>query len=267
MREPLTTLEINESIQYAALIQSALLPDIIKFQKCFPDSYILFRPLDLVSGDFYWFQKRKNRIAVVAADCTGHGVPGAFMSVLGISYLNQITSTTIPLSNKILDILREYVMKALNQDGHMPVRREGIDMTVCVFDLEKKHIEISGAMNPVFYFKNNNLFQIKGDRMPVGIHALEEESFSRQIIPFSEVDWIYLFSDGYADQFGGPEGKKLKSQGFRNLLTDVKSLSGEDQHKTLLIKLYEWIGQNEQIDDILLIGINLQSITYEAQIF
>ena len=267
MRSFLSKEDIQESIRYAAIIQSALLPDLSLFEKYFPGSFIFFRPRDIVSGDFYWFHRKKNRIAAVAADSTGHGVPGAFMSIMGINYLNQITSACIPHSNVILNQLREYVMKAFSNNGTECMRREGMDMTVCVFDMDKKQIEFSGALNSMIYFRNNKLFQIRGDRMPVGTGGISEESFTRQVFSFSNVDIIYLFSDGYPDQFGGPEGKKFKYQGFREMLSKIQHLSPKEQLNILSDALNNWIGKSEQVDDILVMGINIQSIKDETNSF
>lgn len=255
----LTEQEMQESIRYAAIIQSALLPEKQLFSEYFPQSFILFIPRDVVSGDFYWFQKKQNRIIVVAADCTGHGVPGALMSVMGINFLQQIIAVSIPFSNKILNQLREFVMKALRQEGYNPVRKEGMDMAVCVFDLEQEHIEFSGAITHLIYFKDNKLFRIKGDRMPVGASPIVEESFTRHIIPFSEIDSLYIFSDGYPDQFGGEVDKKLKYSGFKKILSEIQHLSGNDQYQALMNIHKKWKGSKDQTDDILVVGINIQS--------
>jgi len=264
MKAILSKQEIKDSIRYAALIQSAVMPDISILNKQIPGSFVLFRPRNIVSGDFYWFQRRKNRIAVVAADCTGHGVPGAFLSIMGINFLNLITASTIPPPHKILNQLREYVMKALKQEGCAIERKEGIDMTVCVFDLDNGNMEFSGAFTPVIYFHENNLFQLKPDRMPVGIGPVDEESFTRQIIPFSLMDILYMFSDGYPDQFGGKEEKKLKYTGFRNILSQIQSLPIQNQQSEISESLEQWMGRCEQTDDILVIGINIQSLKNET---
>lgn len=251
--------DIADSIRYALNIQTALLPDLTYFKKLLPDSFILYKPRDVVSGDFYWVSKILNRIVVVAADCTGHGVPGAFMSIMSINFLNQIVTHCVPASNKILNQLREYVMKALHQKGAEGEQKDGLDIALCVIDLEKKHIEFSGANNPIIYFKDDELRIIKGDRMPIGVGAIEEESFQKHIIPFAEIDSFYIFSDGYHDQFGGPRFKKLKYIGFKDYLNKAHSLQFDKQGKNLENKLDKWIGNGPQIDDILLIGICLDS--------
>jgi len=260
MKVTLSKQEIEDSIRYAAIIQSTLMPEPSLMKKYFPESFVLFKPRDIVSGDFYWFQKKQNRIAVIAADCTGHGVPGAFMSILGINFLNLITVSCIPPSNQLLNKLREYVMKALKQEGTNPTRKEGIDMTACIFDLDKKIIEFSGAITPLIYFKNNTLYQLKSDPMPVGAGPVEEEAFTKQVIPFSGVDMLYLFSDGYPDQFGGEKNKKLKYSGFRNSLSQINKLNCREQCLYLEKFIKDWMNKFEQTDDILVIGINIQSL-------
>jgi len=256
--------DLTDSIRYASKIQSAILPERNLFSKLIPESFILYLPKDVVSGDFYWINKRNNRIAVAAADCTGHGVPGAFMSIMGINFLNQITSSCIHHSNKILNQLREFVMKALHQRGDSEDQKDGMDIACCVFDLEKRILEFSGANNPMIYFKDGIMSQAKGDRMPIGVSAVEEESFKKTLIPFEDIDILYIFSDGYADQFGGKENRKLKLKGFHQILSDIQSLPFE-QHETLLANsFHSWKGELEQIDDILIIGINLKKWQNEA---
>lgn len=259
MQGRLSESDINESIRYASYIQAAMLPDMKEFNKILPESFIFYKPRDIVSGDFYWVLKKKNRIAIAAADCTGHGVPGAFMSIMGINYLNLIASNSIPVTNKILNTLREYLMKAMHQEGDVNEQKDGIDMAICVIDLERNHLEYSGANNPLIYFNKGKINLIRGDRMPIGISPVEEESFKKHIIPFSEIDSFYIFSDGYPDQFGGPDNKKLKNAGFRELLKKINKISFAKQEKVLGKELGLWMGEEQQTDDILIIGIDLSS--------
>ncbi len=249
--------DVADSIRYASYIQNALLPAPADFGKMFPDSFILYRPRDIVSGDFYWTCRIKDRIAVTAADCTGHGVPGAFMSIMGINFLNQVVSHGIPHSNKLLNTLREHVMKALHQNGSLEEQKDGIDLALCIIDLEKKQIEFSGANNPLIYFHRNELIVIKGDRMPIGVSPVEEQSFNRHVLPFSQIDSFYIFSDGYPDQFGGYFYKKIKFRGFKRILRDADKLTFSEQKDYLDSELLKWKGKYEQIDDILVIGIGL----------
>lgn len=250
--------DVADSIRYASYIQNALMPDTEDFRKNLPDSFILYKPRDTVSGDFYWISRIGDRIAITAADCTGHGVPGAFMSIMGINFLNQVVSHCIPASNKLLNQLREHVMKALHQNGSQDEQKDGIDMALCVIDLEKKQIEFSGANNPLIYFYKGELVVIKGDRMPIGVSPVEEQSFTRHILPFSMLDSFYIFSDGYPDQFGGYRYKKLKFKGFKRILRDANKLPFSQQEDYLNGQLLDWKGKYEQIDDILIIGIGLE---------
>ncbi len=261
----LSNKDLNDSVRYASYIQAALLPDIEGFKRILPDSFVLYRPRDIVSGDFYWIAKQKKRIALTAADCTGHGVPGAFMSIMGINFLNQINSPCIPVSGKILNLMREYVMKAMHQKGDIDDQKDGIDMSLVVIDLEKGHIEFSGANNPLIYFHKGELHVIKGDRMPIGISPVGEEAFSKHIIPFNKIDSFYIFSDGYSDQFGGYNYKKLKFKGFKQILSEINDLPPDHQHHELEKRLKKWMMHYNQIDDILVIGIGLQNIKHEAK--
>jgi serine phosphatase RsbU (regulator of sigma subunit) len=264
-RTPAENNEIAESIRYARRIQSAILPELSFFKRILNDSFIVYLPKDIVSGDFFWINRKGSRIVVAAADCTGHGVPGAFMSIMGISFLNQITGISIPPSNKILNQLREHVMKSLHQCGKEDDQKDGMDIALCVIDLNKKVLEFSGANNPLIYIKDNLLFEVRSDRMPIGVSPVEEESFNRREIPLSEIDNFYLFSDGYIDQFGGVKKKKLKSSGFKSILEEIQKQPFPEHKDLLLGKLAEWKGTLEQVDDILIIGINLQKIHNETR--
>lgn len=259
MESHLSEKEMADSIRYASNIQAALLPDPDYFKRILPDSFILNLPRDIVSGDFYWISRIQNRIAVTAADCTGHGVPGAFMSIMGINFLNQIASYCIPSANKILNQLREYVMKALHQQGMEGEQKDGIDLAMCVIDTKERVVEFSGANNPLFYFKDHQLKVIKGDRMPIGVSPLEEKAFTKHVIPFDAMDSFYIFSDGYSDQFGGVKYKKLKMKGFRQVIREVHNKRIGNQAEILVNRLDEWKGSNHQIDDILILGINMKS--------
>ena len=249
--------DIADSIRYASYIQAALLPDIKEFQRILPESFILNKPRDVVSGDFYWISKVSERIVVLVADCTGHGVPGAFMSIMGINFLTQIASYCIPASNKILNQLREFVMKALHQSGEEGEQKDGMDMALCVIDLEKRVVEYSGANNHLIYFKNGVLKVVKSDRMPIGVSPMIEESFTKNVIHFDDIDSFYIFSDGYSDQFGGKEYKKLKFKGFKEALETVDKLRITNRKSKLDSILTKWQGDNSQIDDVLVIGVDL----------
>jgi len=246
---------LTDSIRYAGNIQKAILPSNEIFQRILPNSFVLFRPRDIVSGDFFWISKKEHRVVVVAGDCTGHGVPGAFMSILGITYLNEITSKDdIPPANRILNILREKIMKALHQTGDEFEQRDGMDLALYIVDYENRELQFSGANNPLYLIRKNSLIEYKGDRMPIGINATEEKSFKTNLIPLENNDSIYIFTDGYADQFGGPEGKKLKYRKFRQTLMNMQKLSVKGQKEKLWNEFLAWKGQHDQVDDVLIIG-------------
>jgi serine phosphatase RsbU (regulator of sigma subunit) len=250
-------LELAQSLEYASSIQSALLPDLRYFTKLFPDSFVLFKPRDIVSGDFYWYARKGSRIAVTAADCTGHGVPGAFMSMLGISFLNEIVSKSIPRANTILNRVRENVMKALHQTGEVTENKDGMDIALCVIDLEKMELEFSGAFNPLYLIRNGTLHETRGDKMPIGINAVVEKSFTNHNIRLQQNDLIYIFSDGYADQFGGPEDKKFKYSALKDLLVRISQKPMEAQKRALERSFIRWKADGEQVDDVLLIGLKI----------
>ncbi len=250
--------ELFQSLQYASLIQAALLPPSKQINRIFPSHFIVYLPKDIVSGDFYWITKKGEWIYFAAADCTGHGVPGALMSILGITFLNEILSTkSFLLPNRVLNMLREKIMKALHQTGEHDHSKDGMDISLCAFNTQTKILHYSGANNPFYYFRNNALHIIKGDRMPIGISGNEERSFANHKLQLKEKDMLYIFSDGYADQFGGPDGKKLKANRFKELLTLYHTKNLKVQKEALLNELIDWMEDHEQVDDILIMGLRV----------
>ena len=250
--------EIIESIQYASLIQTSLLPPPKVFDKAFPRHFVLFIPKNIVSGDFYWLVSKGKRTYFSVADCTGHGVPGALMSILGISFLNEITTMRDNLpANRILNLLREMVMKALHQTGDSTEALDGMDISLCIYDKEKKILQYAGANNPLYIVRQDVVIEHKPDRMPIGVSGIEEQPFTNHYIELKKNDNLYLFTDGYVDQFGGPEGKKFKFDPFRSLLLKIASLPMKEQEKILRKTFEEWKGDYVQIDDILVMGINI----------
>jgi len=249
--------ELGESLRYAGSIQSALLPEEQVFKKSFSDSFILFKPRDIVSGDFYWIHRKNSVVAIAAADCTGHGVPGAFMSILGISFLNEIVSKCIPKASGILNKLRESVMKTLHQTGTRSEHKDGMDIAMCVIDLDQMELQFSGAFNPLYLIRNDELIEVRGDKMPIGIAYMTETSFTNHKIPILQGDQIYLFSDGFTDQFGGPEDKKFRYGPFKELLLSINKQKMEKQRILLDKKFNRWIGDVEQVDDVLVIGMKI----------
>jgi len=249
--------QITDSINYASSIQSALLPDMEALQNSFTDSFILFKPKDIVSGDFYWIQPLGNKILITAADCTGHGVPGAFMSVLGISLLDDIVNKNgVKQPHKILFELRAKIIHALNQHKEKD-KKDGMDMALCLFDFDLQKVFYAGSYNPLYIIRNSELEQIKADRMPIGLHIKDNMPFTEHEFVFQKGDQFYMFSDGYADQFGGPNERKIKSKKFQELLLEQSNQTGEIQKKSLDNYFETWRGEMEQIDDVIVIGLKI----------
>lgn len=247
--------ELTSSLRYASKIQSALFPSMKDFQKIFPESFVFHLPRDIVSGDFYWIARRKQKVVVVAADCTGHGVPGAFLSLIGITFLNEIIHRDpMPSAARILNMLREKIMKALQQtDPNTP--SEGMDMALYIIDENTDVLQYAGAVNPLYVIHGNDITVFKGDRMPIGICPDEEQSFTNQTVTLSKGDTIYIFSDGFPDQFGGSNEEKFKYFRFRELLLKIQKLSMEEQRRKLHNTFMKWKGDFKQIDDVLVVGV------------
>ncbi len=250
--------EITSSIMYAKRIQSAVLPGEDVIEKLLPQHFILFKPRDIVSGDFYWITEKDQKIILVAADCTGHGVPGAFMSMLGVSLLNEIINNVKQLSAcEILDQLRNNVKKTLSQKGRQDETKDGMDLVLCIFDFANLNVQFAGAYNSLWLIRNDELLVYKGDKMPIGIYIGTEKSFTCQEISLKKNDLIYLFSDGYADQFGGPEEKKFKSGNLKELLIKIHNEPLSRQKEILGNTIENWKGDLQQIDDIMIIGVRV----------
>ena len=248
--------EITDSIQYASRIQYALLPPEEELNSLLPSYFILNKPRNIVSGDYYWLAQKDRQVVVGVADCTGHGVPGAFMSILGLASLNEILIQTESIkSNEILNQLRNQIKKSLRQTGKTDEARDGMEMALCVVDFESKILQYSGAFRPLYLIRDKQLIEIKGDSMPIGIYDDKEISFSNEELTFKDDDIIYMFTDGYVDQLGGPDRKTYKSKKFKQLLMDIHQKPLPEQ-KNILEKEYEaWRRDIEQIDDIMVMGI------------
>ncbi len=250
--------DIMDSIQYAQRIQAALITPGDYVDKLFPDRFILFLPRDIVSGDYYWMTEKNNKIICVTADCTGHGVPGAFMSMLGMAFLNEIISKGKSIhANEILNDLRAMVISSLRQTGQTGENQDGMDLALYILDPEKMKLEFAGANNPLFLYRDNELFITKADKMPIGISSLADESFTNHVIDVKKDDLLYTFSDGYPDQFGGPKGKKFMIRNFKQLLSENLHKPMDEQKKVLEETLNEWMANTEQVDDILVIGVRV----------
>ena len=254
---------IKSSINYAKRIQEAMLPKIDLQKKLLPDSFILLKPRDSVSGDFYWFTEMKSwynpDVVFTVADCTGHGVPGAFMSLIGINALNGIISKGIAETDQILNALHQEIRTALQQET--TGNNDGMDVALCIYRKEKNTIEFSGAKNSLVYIQDGKLFQVKGDVHPIGgSRSKKEFSFKKHLVPIEESTMIYLFSDGYRDQFGGPNNTKFMSRKFNDLLLSIHQLPLQEQKEILDKTIEEWRGNQNQTDDILVMGIRLESV-------
>ena len=247
---------ITDSINYAKRIQEALMPSEKSFKKILPESFIFHQPKDIVSGDFFWVSERGNKVYVAAVDCTGHGVPGAFMSIIGFELFRKIThSQGVDDPSKILNILN-HEFEEVFRDVDNVTLKDGMDIAFCVIDKQTRILEFSGAVNPIYLIRDNKITEIRGSRFSVGLDDdfEEEQSFENKQIILQEDDVIYLFSDGYADQFGGPEGKKFKYRRFRHLLLTIHQYPMEEQQRLLEERINRWKGSAEQVDDILVIG-------------
>lgn len=249
--------EIIDSINYAKTIQEALIPHEKELKQTLSDAFVIFKPKDIVSGDFYWHSVVKNYHFVAVADCTGHGVPGAFMSMMGISFLNEIVNEReIFETDKILNLLREKVISSLNKDAGKD-KRDGMDMIILRFDSNKHSIMFSGANNSVYHQSSEGLKEIKGDKFPVGLHHKELLDYNAQIINTKKGDRIFVTTDGYPDQFGGPKGKKFMYKAFEEILNSNKENRLSILQQTLTERFDSWKGDNEQIDDVTVIGIEV----------
>jgi serine phosphatase RsbU (regulator of sigma subunit) len=250
--------DITSSINYARRIQNAILPDPGEIKRLSRNCFILYLPKDIVSGDFYWFTLQGERLLIVAGDCTGHGVPGALMSMLGISFLEEIVNKReITGSDRILNELRSEVQRALKQRGAREEAKDGMDISVCIIDYRKKTVQFSGAYNNLYIVSGGELAEYKADRMPIGIFAALEKDFTKQDIPFKKGDIIYMFSDGYADQFGGPDQKKFKYSNLKSMLTEIHKYPLGKQRMILEKSFTEWKAGSEQTDDVLVMGLRL----------
>ena len=250
--------EITGSIRYAKRIQTAILPSNQWAKENLPEHFILFRPRDIVSGDYYWMNKIGNKVILAAADCTGHGVPGAFMSMLGVSFLNEIVNKNNTIEpHLILNQLRSQVKHTLDQTGKEGEAKDGMDIAVCVVDFDTLELQYAGAYNPMYLFRNGEIIETKADKMPIGIYIREKESFTNNEIQLQKGDTFYIFSDGFADQFGGPKGGKLKSGPFKELLSGIQDKSMADQREFLNTFIDDWIGEYDQIDDMIILGIRV----------
>lgn len=276
--------ELTDSIEYASRIQRAMLPSVELMEDRNIEHFILFRPRDIVSGDFYWMGEKDDRILIVAADCTGHGVPGAFMSMLGMTFLDEIfIKSGVTRTDEVMEALRDRVIHSMEQSGaeKYDTVMDGMDLAMICLDLKNNRFQYSGAYNPLYMvrklrrgektrIKNGEelelprgsindeqhvLIQVRADQMPIGISEKQGRFISTSIA--DENFTIYMFSDGFLDQFGGPRGKKYMSKNFKKLLLDMQSVPLKEQGVALEKALLDWMGEIGQIDDILVMGLRL----------
>jgi serine phosphatase RsbU (regulator of sigma subunit) len=247
--------EYLSSLRYAGLIQNALMPQPEVMESALKEYFLFFRPRDYVSGDFYYLFRGRHFLCVAAGDCTGHGVPGALLSILGLGFLNEILQCLPhPRANRVLNSMRERMMNALHQTGVSDGTRDSIDMGLCIFDSTAGKMQYSGANRPLFIAGRDGLREIKSDKMPIGVAPLQEEPFTNHIVEFGPDDTFVLFSDGYPDQFGGPSNKKFKYNKLRAMLGSIANLDACGQCEVVKSCFDEWIGEQPQIDDVMVLG-------------
>lgn len=258
--------EIKDSINYAKRIQTAFIPSEKVFASHFPESFVYFRPKDIVSGDFYWITKKDGHIFYVTADCTGHGVPGGFMTMLGLSFLDEIVEIKGEMhTDVIVNKLRERIISTLKQSGDAGESKDGMDIAVCSLNIETLMLSYTGANNPIYIARKASagetgeveLIELKPDKQPCGFY-FETKPFSRTDYQLHKGDIIYSFTDGYADQFGGVQGKKFRYKSLKKILTENWQKPMQEQKKILSSSMDEWMGgKHQQLDDILVIGVKI----------
>ncbi|MBC7863303.1 MAG: tetratricopeptide repeat protein [Bacteroidia bacterium] len=251
--------EITESIHYSKRIQQAILPPDSFIKNLIPSSFVLFKPKDIVSGDFYWMEKFGKEIIVAAVDCTGHGVPGAFMSFVAYNLLNEaVNEHGITKPSVILSEMRKGLFKMLHQTSDDANIKDGMDISICSINPTEMNMQFAGAYNPVWIIRNETCIELKADKIPIGAFVDNVmHPFTNNDFKLEAGDCVYLFSDGYADQFGGPKQKKFKRKKLKELLLSIHTLPPEQQRKKLDDTFMDWKGKLEQVDDVCIIGLKL----------
>ncbi len=249
--------EVTDSIKYAKGLQEAILPPDEFVEEAMPDSFILYKPKDIVSGDFYWIEKKKDKVYFAAVDCTGHGVPGAFMSIVGYNALNEALRTNDD-PGSILDALNKGISKTLHNNAMGSTTKDGMDLALCCYDAKTKQLQYAGAFNPLYLIRDGEVNQLRADKFAIGGYFEDaSKKYTNHVIQLQEKDYVYVFSDGYADQFGGPKGKKFMYKRFRDYLLTLNGKSMNAQRDFLNNTIEQWKGPLEQIDDILVIGMHV----------
>jgi serine phosphatase RsbU (regulator of sigma subunit) len=249
---------ITDSINYAKRLQNAILPSAETVNEILPEHFILYEPKDIVSGDFYWVSKHESKFMVAAIDCTGHGVPGALLSIVGHNAINQsVNEMGITKPSEVMDSMNTIIKKILHQDKGSDIR-DGMDMALCTFDSSNNTLEYCGANNPIYIISEGKLNVIKASKLTVG--SLQEDVVSKpenHSIPMKKGESFYIFSDGYADQFGGKDNKKFKTSKMQELLVSLKDKAMPEQKRIIRETFISWRGSNEQVDDVLVIGVRI----------
>jgi len=249
--------EVTDSIKYAKGLQEAILPPNEFIEKVLPNSFVLFKPKDIVSGDFYWIEEKNDIVYFAAVDCTGHGVPGAFMSIVGYNALNEaLRKNNTP--SEILDALNKGISKTLHNNSMNAKHRDGMDLALCSYNKNTRTLKYAGAFNPLYLLRKGEITQIKADKFPIGSYFDDKtKKYTNHEIQLEQGDYIYVFSDGYADQFGGPRGKKFMYKRFKENLLALEGKEIQSQKEYLNNTIDDWKGPLEQIDDILVIGVHI----------
>ena len=250
--------EITDSINYAKRIQDAMMTSSVYLKDTLPKSFIFFKPKDVVSGDFYWIYKdQQENIFFTVADCTGHGVPGAFMSMIGTSLLNEIIiEKGIMDTDKILFEMRTQIIKSLNQEEE-GAQKDGMDISLCKLNMKNKTVEFSGAHNSLIHISEDELKTYRGDHQPVGLLLGDKKPFTKHKVKLKKDDMLYIYSDGYQDQFGGEKGKKYMAAKFKKQLLKMSKETEEQQLVMLDQEFSSWINNYEQIDDVCVMGVRI----------
>ena len=243
------------SLRYAGLIQKALMPENEFLKGMFRDYFVLFLPRNIVSGDFYYAISNGHFFCIAAGDCTGHGVPGALLSILGISFLNEIIQSKSNLkANRILNMMREKVMKALHQTDTKFETKDSIDIGLCILEEGTRKLQFSGANRPLLLMRNGKLTEFRPDKMTIGLEPVKERPFTNITIETKPGDSFYLFSDGFSDQFGDITDKKFKYKNFKRIIESIAGLPMAGQKDYLESAFKEWKGKTQQVDDVLVFG-------------
>ncbi len=250
--------DITDSIEYAKNLQTAILPDINLIKEVVPNYVLLYEPRDIVSGDFYWFHESDDKIFLAAADCTGHGVPGAFVSMLCNDALNKVVITLgFRSPGQILSKVNQTVIEAFRKEGASHQAYDGMDVTLCVLDKKTRNLTFAGAMNRLILIRDQEVIEYKGNKSPIGGRTPINYQFDTEFIETQPKDAVYMFSDGYIDQFGGDRGKKFMVKRMKKMLLEIKHMKADDQKEAMKKRLLEWQGSYDRIDDVLVIGFEI----------